>query len=410
MPAIGVVPVAVPVTLTPSRVPFQSGHTERSYGDCGLLSFGMVARCQRFRLLQLDLKATGVQFQTVNENNNKTHASRVICHIPPAPLSTLQAPSTHPSPPSPNPSNPCYLSTLQPLTSLFPLPSSINLQSLISSAQFFMQSQIQAYRTSAYKGAGRRGQADDTVSEKLSDLHFDHQRLVYSFLRPVKLSFQSPQLKLTLSFSELPFNSLYRWVGCASLPEMFSSHPCWILLILKNNVDLETRTESSIKSRLRPILHSRFIPGRTNLPTNENNSDDDWDSFIFSSLSTEFRPSSSGASLSSSLGGVANPSTLRLYGSANARVIDGGWSWLIGAEYEGNTDRSGVNVMDNSSSSSGSGSAGSGRDTGSDAKVVIIGGLKVDVMMGGWSWVPFGFGFSKPLFPSGYVVSVGCGD
>ncbi|THU87062.1 hypothetical protein K435DRAFT_867652 [Dendrothele bispora CBS 962.96] len=87
-----------------------------------------------------------------------------------------------------------------------------------------------------------------------------------------------------------------------------------------------------------------------------------------------------------SLGGVADPSTFRVYGRANVRV-DGCESFSYGDE-----DGS-VNLMHNSSSSSGggSGSTGSGRDTGGGA-MAIMGGLKVDVMMGGWVgfvWVWF---------------------
>ncbi|THU75214.1 hypothetical protein K435DRAFT_707529, partial [Dendrothele bispora CBS 962.96] len=67
---------------------------------------------------------------------------------------------------------------------------------------------------------------------------------------------------------------------------------------------------------------SQFISGRTDPPANENTSDNDCNSFILSSSSTEFHPSSSCASLPLSLGGVVDPSTLHVYGSANVRVMD----------------------------------------------------------------------------------------
>ncbi|THU82927.1 hypothetical protein K435DRAFT_871826 [Dendrothele bispora CBS 962.96] len=231
--------------------------------------------------------------QTVNVNN-KTKASRWMlkwvyqvsdkdCYgctassvsllrnfpspIPPPFLSPLQAPSTHPSPPSPHPPDPYHLSTTQLLTSL---------SSLFTPQLIFNPS--------------------------------------------------SPPLDLPSTSSNAPL--------------------------------------------------SQFISGR--LSASEQKHLGRRDSFILSSSSTEFHPPSSCAFLLLSLGGVVDPSTSRVYGIANVRVMDAGFFPIeMGAHIGTPTDGSGVNLTDNSSSSSGSGSgsAGSGRDVGGGV-MAIMGGLK----------------------------------
>ncbi|THU87059.1 hypothetical protein K435DRAFT_970059 [Dendrothele bispora CBS 962.96] len=94
-------------------------------------------------------------------------------------------------------------------------------------------------------------------------------------------------------------------------------------------------------------------------------------------INFEFHPSSSRVSLPFSLEGVVDPSsTLRVYESANVRVMDLSVFPIEMSAHTGTpTDGSGVNVTDNNSGSRGSGSAGSGRDTGGGA-MAIMGGVE----------------------------------
>ncbi|THU82714.1 hypothetical protein K435DRAFT_872038 [Dendrothele bispora CBS 962.96] len=271
----------------------------------------MVPRCQRFQLLELGLKATGVQYtlsstspkQTINMiMNNKTQG-----HLPYSTTFSVTTPGSIHASQSSYSQSPEPMSFISSATAYLPLSSLFtsqsDLQSLISSTQSSMHAQIQACKTSGCEVTGPGDQADDTVSGKINSL-------------------------------------------------------------------------------LLPILYSQFISGRSNPPANEDTSDADWDSFIFSSSSTEFHPPSSCASLPLSLGGVVYPSTFRVYGSTSVRVINasllaemsahiGAPTYgvrevgvgLLEAECDGNRDGSGLNVTDNNCSS-GHGSAGSGRDAG----------------------------------------------
>ncbi|THU97989.1 hypothetical protein K435DRAFT_796077 [Dendrothele bispora CBS 962.96] len=285
-----------------------------------------------------------------------------------------------------------------PLSSLFQSGSS--LQSVISSAQSSMQSQLQAYKTSGYKGTGSGDQVDDTVVKGYQSIYTTITDTLYS-------SPSSGQIELLIALTQPNTIVLQAAIQHPlSMGRMYiTSNDVFVSPVLdpsylQNNVDLQILRQgvkmldelaTSSSSSL-----SQFISGRTNPPAKETTSDDDWDSFILSSSSTEFHPSSSCASLPLSLGGVVDPGSLRVYGSANVRVMNasvfpmemsthlGAPTYGVGeigvglvrAEYEGNKSGSGVNATDNSSNSgSGSGNGSAGGDS-SGAR-----GMKVDLMM-----------------------------
>ncbi|THU82921.1 alcohol oxidase [Dendrothele bispora CBS 962.96] len=296
-----------------------------------------------------------------------------------------------------------------PLSSLFPSQSGSSLQSLISSAQSSMQSQLQAYKTSGYKGTGSGDQVDDTVVKGYQSIYTTITDTLYT-------SPSSGQIELLIALTQPNTIVLQAAIQHPlSMGRMYiTSNDVFVSPVLdpaylQNNVDLQIlrqgvkMLDELATSSASPL--SQFISGRTNPPAKESTSDDDWDSFILSSSSTEFHPSSSCAALPLSLGGVVDPDSLRVYGAANVRVMDasvfpmemsthlGAPTYGVGeigvglvrATYEGNKSGSGVNATDNSSSGSGNGSGGSGGDSNS-AMAVTVGGMKVDLM------IPVGLG------------------
>ncbi|THU82406.1 hypothetical protein K435DRAFT_784636 [Dendrothele bispora CBS 962.96] len=289
-----------------------------------------------------------------------------------------------------------------PLSSLF--TSQSDLQSLISSAQSSMQSQLQAYKTSGYKGTGPGDQVDDTVVKGYQSIYSTITDTLYT-------SPSSGQIELLIALTQPNTIVLQAAIQHPlSMGRMYiTSNDVFVSPVLdpaylQNNVDLQIlrqgvkMLDELATSSSSPL--SQFISGRTNPPAKESTSDDDWDSFILSSSSTEFHPSSSCASLPLSLGGVVDPESLRVYGTGNVRVMDasvfpmemsthlGAPTYGVGeigvglvrAEYE--KSGSGVNATDNSSSGSGneSGNGSAGGDS-SGAMAVTVGGMKVDVIM-----------------------------
>ncbi|THU83305.1 hypothetical protein K435DRAFT_971619 [Dendrothele bispora CBS 962.96] len=94
----------------------------------------------------------------------------------------------------------------------------------------------------------------------------------------IELLITSLQLSdLTLSFSKLPSNILYRRVGRTPLQEMFSaSHPAY----LEKTTSIWRQGVKMLDQLATPIPRSFNISGPTNPPENKNTLDGDWDSFI----------------------------------------------------------------------------------------------------------------------------------
>ncbi|THU99659.1 hypothetical protein K435DRAFT_855526 [Dendrothele bispora CBS 962.96] len=254
-----------------------------------------------------------------------------------------------------------------PLSSLS--TSQSDLQSHISSAQFskFKLTKLRAIKIPSSiidRSAPRSATTlysclcsdDDTVLESYQsiDLHHNHRRLVFFSLRSNHAFnyFNSTQHYRSLSCHSTSFidrSDAHHFKG------RFTTRLRSCLSSKQPRFGDGKQRKCSINSLLHPIPPlSQLISGGANPPANENTLDDDWDSFTLSS-STESDPPSS-CSLPLSLGGVVNPFTLRIYGSANVTVMD--------ASCFSYGDDSG-------SSGSGSGSAGSGRDTGGGVMAIM---------------------------------------